>query len=247
MKDVEVLKKFLSFPLWGTDDLFDLFSTLPGAILREDLANPKARFLYREGSRSNKVVLIAHADTVWDLSYHGTREDHEVIEEEGILKGSNPKVGLGADDRAGCAMLWLLRDSGHSILLTDGEERGKLGSNWLMDEYPDIASQLNQHQFMIQLDRQSDLDFKCYDVGTDAFRAFIQEKTNYTEPNRKNSTDIVTLCTDICGVNLSVGYYEEHHSTEHLRIDAWLHTLSIVRELLNEANLPRFELADTSN
>ena len=32
--------------------------------------------------------------------------------------------GIGADDRAGCAILWLLKDSGHSLLVTNGEEIG---------------------------------------------------------------------------------------------------------------------------
>ena len=34
---------------------------------------------------------------------------------------------------------------------------------------------------MIQLDRRGDNDFKCYNVGTDEFRKFIETSTGYKE------------------------------------------------------------------
>jgi hypothetical protein len=92
---------------------------------------------------------------------------------DGIIRGTNPKAGIGADDRAGCAMLYLLRKSGHSILITDGEEHGRQGSHYLVNHFPELCSELNNHRFMIQLDRRNARDFKCYDVGTANFTKFI--------------------------------------------------------------------------
>ena len=164
-----------------------------------------------------------------------------IFQQNGIIRNKNG--GLGADDRAGCAIIWLLKEMGHSILITNGEEQGGRGSNWLMNENHDIADKINSsHQFIIQLDRRNGRDFKCYSVGTDDFRAYVSKITGYSEPDRSSYTDIVTLCRDICGVNLSIGYRNEHSEDEHLIIDEWIKTLNICRKWLSEEKLPRFVL-----
>ena len=163
---IEVLKSFLGIPLESADGVFDRFLQIPGAICRGDGLE---RFLYVRGSRSNKAILVAHADTIWDREYgYDTGPTHEIGIDNGEIRAANDKFGLGADDRAGCAMLWLLKDLGHSLLVTNGEENGQKGSSWLMDHNKDIADEINHdHQFVIQFDRGNGRDFKCYDVGTD--------------------------------------------------------------------------------
>ena len=52
----------------------------------------------------------------------------DVVFEDGVYSSGDDLCGIGADDRAGCAMLWLLRDSGHSLLILDGEEHGQVGA-----------------------------------------------------------------------------------------------------------------------
>jgi len=201
------------------------------------------RFLLIVGTNENKVVLVAHADTYFDATYGNEKQQHLVIEENGLFISHNAngvKIGLGADDRAGCAILWLLLESGHSILITDGEEHGRLGSTWLMEHNPDIADLINSHQFIIQFDRRNSTDYKCYNVGTDEFRKFIQEKTGFSEPNRSSYTDICTICRDICGVNFSIGYYDEHSGDERINISEWHNTLRISQKLLGNA-LPKFK------
>lgn len=245
MKDVNVLKEFLSFSLEASNEVFEKFSDLPNVIKR---GTGFEKFLYYRGSRDNKVLLVAHTDTYWSDCDDDFRAQKNLLnlKEKGIIKsGNNNGYGLGADDRAGCAIIWLLRDLGHSILLLDGEEKGRLGSNWLMSalENEDIAEEINNaHQFMIQFDRRNGTDFKCYDVGTKKFRKYIREKTNYNEPDRRSFTDICTLCSNITGVNLSVGYYNEHRQHEYLKIDEWQHTLDICRVWLADDTLPKFNL-----
>ncbi|OQY09386.1 MAG: hypothetical protein B6I30_09910 [Desulfobacteraceae bacterium 4572_187] len=86
----------------------------------------------------------------------------------------------------------------------------------------DIADKINfEHQFVVQLDRRNGRDFKCYSVGTDEFRNYVGQTTGYIEPDRSAYTDIVTICRDICGVNLSIGYHSEHCENEHLVISEW--------------------------
>jgi len=242
MTDKQVLKEFLELPLWNSEDVFEKFRYHLKSIFSEDRVNPKKRFLYIEGFLREKVLLVAHADTFFDKHYGYPENDHEITEKDGYFTGEK-KNGIGADDRAGCAMLYLLRDSGHSILITDGEEQGQTGSRWLMEYNYDIADRINDHQFMIQLDLKNAADFKCYSAGTDSFREFIQNITGYTEPNRDRGTDIVRLCRDITGVNFSIGYYDEHTTGERINIREWENTLNMIRKLLS-AKLPRFPLRD---
>jgi hypothetical protein len=153
------------------------------------------------------------------------------------------KGGLGADDRAGCALLWLLRESGHSLLLTDGEEKGRLGAKWLMEENSDLADEINRnHQFMVEFDRGNENDFKCYGVGTPDFREYIENTLQCREPDRTSYTDIVTLCRDITGVNLSLGYYNWHRTDETIVPAKWKAALDKYRQWLCREDLPKFDL-----
>ncbi len=239
MNDANVLLEFLKMPLGNSDEIFKKFSILPGAIHRGIALE---QFLFMKGKRDDRVLLVAHADTYWDNRLlSNENKPQEIFEEQGIIR--NAHGGLGADDRAGCAILWLLKDMGHSLLITDGEERGGCGSDWLMNANQDIADEINDnHQFVIQFDRRNGKDFKCYSVGTDEFRTCVQQATGYSEPNRSAFTDIVTLCHRITGVNLSIGYRNEHSNNEHLVVQDWQHTLDVCRTWLSQPELPRFNL-----
>jgi hypothetical protein len=110
-----------------------------------------------------------------------------------------------------------------------------------MDENIDIADEINRnHQFMVQLDRRNATDYKCYNVGTDDFRRYVEESTGYSEPDLCSATDIKVLCRDITGVNLSIGYHNEHKTEEYLVLAEWQHTLNICRRWLSEVQLPIF-------
>ena len=248
MNEKEVLMRFLSFDLEDSLPVLQQFADLDGAVVRFE--GRKKNFVYVPGTRKDRVVLIAHTDTVWDKCYEnevmpvtGPREHRPVMTQEGMIRQGGWKGwGLGADDRAGCAILWLLRNSGHSLLLTDGEEYGGIGADHLMWYYPEIGDELNQHSYMIQLDRRNNEDYKTYNLPVSrAFRKYIEAKTGYHDAGSKSFTDIVSLCSRICGVNLSVGYYNEHHASEYLDYNAWLHTYQTVRKILEDEQ-PEFLL-----
>lgn len=172
-------------------------------------------------------MLIAHADTVYNSS-------QEIIFEDGIYRSGTPYCGIGADDRAGCAILYLMKDFGHSLLILDGEEHGSRGAEAIKNRHKDLYDELNEHQYMIEFDRCNARDYKVYNLPvSQEFKNFIEEKTGYREPNKSSSTDIVHLCSKICGVNLSVGYYNEHcYDDEYLVLEEWQHTLNIARNML---------------
>ena len=140
-------------------------------------------------------------------------------------------------------MLWVLRKHGHSLLLTDGEEHGQIGSHYLRDSNPDLFRELNDHAFILQLDRRGASDYKTYELPVSReFVSFVEGSTGYALATGKGRTDIQVLCEDVCGVNLSVGYYDEHKPTERVVLEEWEHTLRLVLDMVSKP-LSRFPLA----
>ena len=188
-------------------------------------------------------MLVAHADTVF-THFHGS---HEVVFENGIYKSGEPSVGIGADDRAGCAILYLLKDMGHSLLITNGEEIGCLGSQTIRQSHKELYDELNEHQYIVQFDRRGSHDYKVYDIPVSKeFEDFIKKNTGYAEPDKKSNTDITNLCDTICGVNLSIGYYHEHTVKDILIYDEWKHTLDVAQQML-EGVQEKFPLSSHSH
>lgn len=226
---IRTLEEFLRYPLNTGYDILDRFAKLPNAV---DVGIGACRAVYVPGNRKDRVVLVAHADTVWDTD--GWRGSHG--------SGSYANQGIGADDRAGIAILWLLKDSGHSLLVTNGEESGMLGSTYIMNNEEELANIINEHQFMVQFDRRNANDFKVYDVGTPDFIGYLEDNLKgFRKADNYSFTDIVTLCRDICGVNLSVGYYNEHTARESINVHEWYNTFITSKHWL-EKELPKFEL-----
>ena len=235
-----VLDHFLHLPISTPDPIFSLFRTLPGAI--EHSGGEKQRFLYVPGTREDHCVLAAHADTVFDRVYIGKKAEEKPALRDGVYFSESGAYGIGADDRAGCAMLWLLRNSGHSLLVLDGEEFGQIGAKYLRSEFSDLFEELNNHSFMLQLDRRGSNDYKCYHLDvTDEFKSFIENTTGYELSISRGFTDICTLCETVCGVNLSIGYYDEHTPKEKLVYEEWLHTFEVVKSMIGQP-LKRYAL-----
>ena len=238
-----VLEEILASPIDDAAPLLKRFAALPGATAR--LEGDKCDFVYVPGKRDDRVLLAAHADTVWDKEYTEKRRRGRIKCKNGVYSSTNPFCGIGADDRAGCAMLWLLRESGHSLLVTDGEEKGMLGSGYIRNHCPELFAEINDHSYIIQADRRNASDYKCYNLPvTDEFREFIEKNTGYADAGKNAATDIVALCEKICGVNLSVGYYNEHHKEEILVFDEWYNTLITIEKMTSPPQ-KRFLLSET--
>lgn len=229
--DRSVLKEFLQYPLQDGGDILRRFAQLPGAIFEQG-AHPLARYVYVPGTRKDRVLLIAHCDTVWDRVYGRASAEQTLHEENGILTGECGDVGIGADDRAGCAMLWLLRDSGHSLLVLDGEEHGHFGANFICHKRKKLLRELNAHAYLLQLDLWG--GDACMYHGIPNRRGFCRfiEGLGFHEENKKCGTDVSYLSESACGANISVGYYRYHRPTECLHIEQWEHVLEILRAAL---------------
>ncbi|MDO5117528.1 MAG: hypothetical protein Q4D34_03485, partial [Eggerthellaceae bacterium] len=230
-EDQWVLERMLNMPISSPNSVFALFRTLPGAI--ESHGEGRQGYLFVPGTRKDRCVLVAHADTVFDTAYDHEPVEQTVVFEDGFYHGENSACSIGADDRAGCAMLWLLRKSGHSLLLLDGEEHGQIGSHFLKESNPELFAQINAHTFMVQLDRQGSSDYKTYQLRVPrGFTELVEHETGYALSESTGRTDIQVLCQDVSGVNLSVGFYDEHKPEERICLAEWENTLKVVRSMI---------------
>lgn len=237
---IDVLHRFLSFPLTDGADILALFATLPGAIAGTGKASLQ-RYVFVPGSRKDAVVLVAHIDTVWDHAY-GKAAQTSVTYRDGAFYGANPTCGIGADDRAGCAMLWALRDCGHSLLLVDGEEKGKWGAKYLRNSNPKLFRKLNHHRFMIELDWRGTGGCLYNQVeNTQAFKEYISSTLGFHDDKEKGGCDLQVLCRNICGVNIGIGYHDYHRPTEHLVVSEWEETLNALSDFLQKEH-PKFPI-----
>ena len=231
MTERETLEMFLNYGLSSPNEVFEKFLTLEGAKSYE--YNGNINCVYVPGTRKDRVLLVAHADTVF-FDYPDYEKPHRVfLDDDDIYISMEDNVGIGADDRAGCAILWLLRNSGHSLLITNEEEVGNNGALAIRTYHKELFAELNNHQYMIEFDRCNSCNYKVYDIPvTEEFKRFIELNTGYKEADKYSSTDITILCNQICGVNLSIGYYYEHTKFEYLDFREWEHTLNVASRML---------------
>lgn len=230
---IDTLLQFLNAPLDCGDVVFDYFSSLPGAIAGKG-TEPLQRYVYIPGTRKDRVVLVAHIDTVWDKAYtQSFSEPRTVILEDGIFKSGTPGCGIGADDRAGCALLWELKSCGHSILIVDGEEHGKFGAKYLKASNKKLFRELNKHCYMIEFDCKSTNSCLFNQVdNTQKFKQYIEKELGFIDSKASGGCDLQILCKSVCGVNLGIGYHFYHKPTELLVLSEWKNTLDTVQAFL---------------
>jgi hypothetical protein len=213
-------------------------------------------FVYLPGTREDRILLVAHADTVRTREFKKPGANivwqgdvcvsafHDMF---GWQSGGSEKA-LGADDRAGCAAMFALFDGGHSFLLTNGEERGMIGARSAVKE---IGAELKKHQFALEIDRRGDRQIVFYDVATKEFEKHILDSMYANDPDKKlwaretgSGSDISVICdaVGICGANLAAGYWGEHGNNEMLLLTAWRHTVSAIKGFLAQEKHAAFPL-----
>ena len=194
-------------------------------------------YIYAEGEIP--IALVAHMDTVFK------KPPSEIFFDERHNVMFSPQ-GLGADDRAGVfAIIQIIRggQKPHVIFTTD-EEYGALGAM----ELSKLDCPFTNLKYIIQLDRRGSDDCVFYDCDNEDFVEYI-ESFGFTW-NYGSFTDISELCPSwkIAGVNLSVGYRDEHSATEVLFVGQLLATISKVKKMLNAAaEAPVFKYIPMAN
>ena len=179
------------------------------------------------------IALVAHMDTVFDKPVVNMYYDQK----KGVLWSPE---GLGADDRAGIFSIIKILQSSYrpSIIFTTDEESGGVGAEKLGKKpcpIPDL-------KYMIELDRRGVNDCVFYDCYSPDFVDYV-ETFGFTEQYGSFS-DISFLMSDwqICGVNLSIGYEDEHTYCETLHISPMFNTIEKVKHMLDDAkNISKFK------
>lgn len=183
-------------------------------------------YIYAEGDIP--IALVAHLDTVFSTPPQDIYYDSKKC----VMWSPD---GLGADDRAGVFAILKILQTGlrpHVIFTTD-EEKGGVGASQLV--LVEKKHPFNKLKYMIQLDRRGANDCVFYECDNKKFTKYI-ESFGFTE-NFGSFSDISILCPawKVAGVNLSVGYEDEHTTVEILHTNLLLLTISKVVNMLNAA------------
>ena len=186
------------------------------------------------------VALVAHLDTVFKEPPHDIFYDRV----KNVMWSPN---GLGADDRAGVYAIVQILKSGlrPTVIFTTDEELGCLGAEALAEQVKTPPIDL---KYIIQLDRRGSNDCVFYSCDNPEFDAYVESFGFVT--NFGSFSDISTICPawKIAGVNLSIGYYDEHSVSETLYIGQMYDTIRKVKRMLESAgDTPKFEYIEDFN
>lgn len=174
-----------------------------------------------------RILWSCHVDTV---SARGERQ-HVVMDKKGIARLRDGKAGmcLGGDDGAG---IWIMLNMIAArrpglYLFHRGEERGCLGSRWIMGNTPQLLEGIGA---AIAFDRAGYDDVITHQshgrTCSDAFAASMARALNAIEPRfqyRPDNRGVFTDTNEYAGAvpecsNLSVGYHGQHGPRETLDV-----------------------------
>ena len=186
------------------------------------------------------VALVAHMDTV----FYNQPSEIYYDQRKAIMWSPD---GLGADDRAGIfAIVQIIADGYRpSIILTTDEERGGLGAQALAKKKCPIKSL----RYMIQLDRRGSNDCVFYQCANSKFIKYIETFGFAEAVGSFSDISFLMPAWQVCGVNLSIGYREEHSVSETLNVHWMFQTIEKVKKMLDCAEIDplNFEFCEVKN
>ena len=202
-------------------------------ILKKDFSNVIATKEYIMAQGNIPIALVAHLDTVFT---YGKRSIYYDREAEVIWSPH----GLGADDRAGVfAILQILRHGFRpTVIFTTDEELGCMGAEQLTLDHAEAPWEIN---YIIELDRQGANDCVFYNCANPKFEKYIEHFGFVSDWGSYSDISAICPAWGIAGVNLSVGYINEHTLQETLHVKYWKRTVAKVEEMLKEETIPSFE------
>ena len=180
-------------------------------------------YLYRKGTVP--VLLVAHMDTV-----HKTPVRY-ILHEDFGNRLSSPQ-GLGGDDRNGVYMiLKVLDELDCHVLFVEDEEIGCVGSC----KFTETFEQTMDIDYIIEFDRKNAHDAVYYNLDNPEFEQFITESSNgYFKTAIGSYSDICELAPflGVAAVNLSCGYYHEHHADTYTIVSEMMKSIDMAKEII---------------
>jgi len=170
------------------------------------------------------VMLLAHMDTVFK-----TPPTTFIFDKEQELITS--PEGLGGDDRCGIFGIIALLLAGHRphILFTEDEEIGGVGARKASNK--EVIP--NNVKYLIQLDRRGSEDAVFYCCDNPKFHSLVEGYGFKKEVGSFTDIDTLMPIWNICGVNLSIGYYNEHKQYEYVNIKEMITTVEKVSKMIS--------------
>jgi hypothetical protein len=247
--DLDLLKKIIRM---SKKSLYDFLETELAQVYKNIDTNGKLRnFLFCEGEEP--VMVVAHLDTIFeDLSnlysayptddLWGTYDFYQTVVEfkeiyhdqvEGVMWSPD---GLGADDRVGVFMILSLVRAGlkPSILFTTDEESGSASGYDFALQYKHKFQNYGI-KYVMELDRAGADDCVFYRCDNPDFVKYIEGYGFVTDTG--SFTDISVICPIIktAGVNLSVGYWNEHSKTEMIDLFTMSKNFGIIYKMIKNS------------
>lgn len=248
LKEIKKAEEFIQgFLEVSEETVLKMFAEMPGAQWGPSEKLENAKWIYVPGARKDRVLLVAHADTV---NTEKCIPKVEWINGVGRLDlNASPKHvrALGGDDRLGCALLYAMHANdnayGHSLLITTGEESGGSGARSVTAN-KGLCEDLSKHQFAVQIDRRGMRNYVFYSCSNDKFEKYVLASLPKWEKMHGSFSDIAHICPqiEICGVNMAAGYFNEHSQSELVVLPIWYDTYAALGKWLTTEALVRHPL-----
>ena len=241
--DLDLLKKIIRT---SKKNLFDFLEIELAQVYKNIDTNGKLRnFLFCEGEEP--VMVVAHLDTVFEdflkpSSTNSTNDFYQTTIElkkiyhdqvQGVMWSPD---GLGADDRVGVFMILSLVRAGArpSILFTTDEESGSASGYDFAFQYKHKFQNYGI-KYLMELDRSGVNDCVFYKCDNPDFTKYIEGYGFKTGTG--SFTDISVICPIIktAGVNLSVGYWNEHSKTEMIDLFTMSKNFDIIYKMIKNS------------
>jgi len=179
-------------------------------------------FIYAEGEIP--VLLIAHMDTV-----HKEPVKSICVSDDGILMSP---TGIGGDDRCGIFMvLETIKTHKCHVLFTEDEEIGLIGAGKFASS--GITPEVN---WILEYDRKGNNDAVFYSCDNPEFTEFITDKEIGFVFASGSASDISRVAPAInrAAVNLSCGYYNQHHLNEYVVVSEMMNNIERGKMLIDK-------------
>ena len=184
-------------------------------------------FLYYRGTFP--VLLCAHMDTV----HHETPTT--LVYANGTI--SSPQ-GIGGDDRCGCYMiLKILEHYDCSVLFLEDEEDGCIGAKkFTRTELCRSIEKEGKLKYIIEFDRKGNNHAVFYNCDNKEFTKFVTQ--GYFKKEHGTCSDISYIAPSLgcAAVNLSCGYYHEHHIDHYVVLEEMEMTIKEASKLLAQTD-----------
>lgn len=230
MVDLQLMKSICNL---NDDDLGENLLDFLIANNYDEYTYSKGNYIMGQGDLP--ICLIAHIDTVF--AYTPNKDSFLYDQEKQILWSP---YGSGFDDRAGIAMIIQLILHGYkpSVIFTFDEEVGGEGAKTLITECKTCP--IKNCKALIELDRANEKDCVFYQCENRDFVKYI-EGFGFVEA-QGTFTDISFLAPawKIAAVNLSIGYIDEHTTSERLNLIWYNQTFKKLMSILDNSQDMKF-------